>query len=133
MRVRRIGCTLIDATRGQVRELLVGRFFFIQGPLQKLGGLGMPHRLRPGDQGPVGRHLVVLGALTCGNQACIHRGVIEVLFHDRLALFDDAGDAVAMLATDFFVQVLEHLLEPFDLSLRLLQMSLERLPQLGVE
>ena len=76
------------------------------------GGLGVTHRLRPGDQRAVGRHLVVLGALAGGNQARVHRRVVEVLFHDRLAFFDDAGDAVAVLAADLLVQAREHLLEP---------------------
>jgi hypothetical protein len=43
----------------------------------------------------------VLGALAGGDQAGVHRGLVEVLFHDRLAFFDDSGDAVAVFAATF--------------------------------
>jgi len=33
----------------------------------------------------------LLGSLTRRNQAGVHRVVVEVLFHDRLAFFDDPG------------------------------------------
>ena len=45
---------------------------------------------------------------------------------------DDAGDAVAVLARGLLVQRLEHLLEPFDLLPRFLEVRLERVPQLQV-
>ena len=86
-----------------------------------------PIALRPRDQRAVGRHLVVLGALAGGNQAGVHRRLVEVLLHDRLAFLDDAGDAVAVLAAHLFVEAREHLLEPLDLALRLLEVGLERL------
>src|SRR5688500_18470804 len=68
----------------------------------------------------------------CLIAAGIHRGLIEVFFHDRLAFLDDAGDALTMLAAYLFVQALEHPLQARDLALRLLKMAFERLTQLRV-
>ena len=96
----------------------------------RLGGLVVAHAPRPGDERAVRGHLVVLGALAGGNQTRVHRGIVEVLFHDRLAFFDDPGDAVAVLAAHFLVEALEHLLEPLDVSARLLEMRLERRAQI---
>jgi hypothetical protein len=84
--MRRVGCALIDATRRQARKLLVGCLFLVQRLLQKLRGLGVARRLCPGDQRSIRGHLVVvLGALPGRDQARIHRGVIEVLFHSLSA------------------------------------------------
>jgi hypothetical protein len=48
-------------------KLLVGRLFFIKGLLQQLGGFGMAHGPGPRDEGSVGRHFVVLRALSSGD------------------------------------------------------------------
>jgi hypothetical protein len=74
----------------------------------------------------------VFCALARRNQAGVHRGVIEVFFHDRFAFFDDAGDAIAVLAAYLFAEALKDLFQPFNLTLGLLEMALERLTQLGV-
>ena len=71
----------------------------------------------------------MLGALPGGDQTGIHRLVIEVLFHDRFAFLDDAGDAVAMLAAHLLTEALEDPFEAFDLALRLLEMGFERVAQ----
>src|SRR4029078_9526758 len=55
----------------------------------------------------------------------------EVLFHHRLAFLDDALDAVAVLAARLFVQALEDLLEAVDVAPRSLEMTLERVSQVG--
>ena len=73
----------------------------------------------------------MLGALAGGDQAGVHRRVVEVLLHDRLAFLDDAGDAVAVLAARLLVEAPEHLLQPLDLPAGLLEVRLERLAQLG--
>ena len=57
--------------------------------------------------------------------------VVEILFHDRLAFFDDPRDPVAVLAADLFVEALEHLFQAFDLTLRFFEVRLEGLAQLG--
>jgi hypothetical protein len=64
----------------------------------------------------------VLGALPGRDQARIHRRPVEVFGHDRLAFFDDSGDAVAVLAPGALVKAREHLLEPLDVPFRFLQM-----------
>ena len=58
----------------------------------------MSHRLCPGDEGPIRRHLVVLGALTCRDQARVHRRLVGSLVHDRLALFDDTTMDACLIA-----------------------------------
>ena len=115
---------------GERRELLVGRLLLVERLLEQVRRFRVAHGLRPRDQRPVGRHFVVFRALPGGNQAGVHRRLIEVLFHDRLALFDDAGDAVAVLPAHLLLEALEHLFEALDLSLRLFEMRLERLAQL---
>ena len=72
--------------------------------------------LRPGDQRAVRCHLVMLGALPRGDQACVHRRVIEVFFHDRLAFLDDAGNARTVLAARLLIEQLEHALEARDVA-----------------
>ena len=82
---------------------------------------------RPGDQRAVGRDLVVLGPLAGGDQARVHRRLIEVLFHNRLAFFDDAGNAFAVLATNLLREPFEDLFQPLDLTLRFLEVRFKGL------
>lgn len=72
----------------------------------------------------------MLGALPRRNQRGVHRHVVEVLFHDGLAFFDDAGDAVAVLAADFLAERCERPLEPRHLPARFLEVRFERGAQL---
>ena len=71
----------------------------------------------------------MLGALARGNQAGVHRGLVELLFHDRLAFLDDAGDAVTVLALHLLVEAGKHLLQAADLATRFLEMRLECVAQ----
>ena len=112
-------------------ELLVGRLLFVEGLLQEVGRFGVTHGPRPRHQRAVGRHLVVLGTLTRRNQAGVHRVSVEVLFHDRLAFFDDARDPVAVLAAHLLIEALEDLFQAFDLTLRFREMRFEGLAQCG--
>jgi hypothetical protein len=82
-------------------ETLIRPAALLERLLEQIGRVVVPEDFGPRDERAVGGHLVVLGALASGDEARVHRGVVEVLFHDRLALFDDPGDAVAMLASDF--------------------------------
>ena len=59
--------------------------------------------------------------LSRGNQAGVHRGLIEVFFHDGFAFFDDARDPVAVLAAHLLVQAREDMFQPCDLAMRLLK------------
>ena len=129
--MRRVGRFLIDAVLGERRQLLVRGLFLLEVLLEQFGRFVVAHDLRPRDERPVRRHLVVLGALAGRDQAGVHRRVVELLLHDRLALLDDAGNAVAVLALDLFVEAGKHALEALDLTARLLEMSLERRAQLG--
>jgi hypothetical protein len=126
VRVRRVSRTLIDAAFGQRRQLLVGRLLFIERLLQERGGLGVTHRLRPRDERAVSGHLVVFRALSRGDQAGVHRGLVELLFHDGHAFVDDPGDPVTALAPHLFVQAPEHLFQTSDLPQRFLEMRLEQ-------
>ena len=129
--VRRVGGLLIDAALGEGRQLLVGGLFLVERLLQQIRGLVVAHRARPGHQRAVCGHLVVLGTLAGGNQARVHRRLVEVLLHDRLAFLDDAGNAVAVLAAHLLLEALEHLFQALDVSARLLEVRLERRAQLG--
>ena len=71
--------------------------------------------LRAHDQRAMRRHLIVFSALPARNQAGIHGVGVEVFIHDGLAFLDDAGDAVAVLATWPFTEAFEDLLEPGNL------------------
>jgi hypothetical protein len=73
----------------------------------------------------------VLGSLASRNQAGIHSGLVEVLFHHSLALLDDAGDAVTVFASYFLVEGVEHLLQALDLSGCLFQVCFERLAKIS--
>src|SRR4029079_3820345 len=106
LRMRRVGGVLVDAAFGERRQLLVRRLLLVQRLLQQLDGIGVPHRLGPGDQRAVGGHLVVLGALAGRDQAGVHRGLVEVLFHDRLTIFYDFQNAVAVFAAHLPVEAL---------------------------
>ena len=127
--MRGVGGTLVDAAFGESRQLLVSRLLLVERLLQQIGCLGVSHGARPRDQGAVRGHLVVLGPLARGNQACVHRRLIEVLFHDRLAFFNDAGNAVAVFAANSLVEALEDTLQPIDLASGLLEMRFKRVAQ----
>ena len=118
---------LIDAAFGEPGQFLVGRLLFVERLLQELCGFGVAHRLRPRDERAVGGHLVVLRSLAGSNQAGVHRGLIEVFCHDRVAFFDDAGDAVAVFAAGLLVESLEHLFEALNLPAGLLEVRFEGL------
>src|SRR5688572_4782671 len=110
---------LIDAALGKLRELVVGRLLFVERLLQQLRGVGVPQGLCPGYQRPVCGHLVVLHALCGGDDTGIHRVIVEVLFEYRLSLFDDAGDAITVLAASLFIEAGKHLLQAGHLVTRL--------------
>ena len=109
------GRLLVDAAFGQGREFLVGGLLFVQRRLQQSGRVDVPHRVGPGHQRAIGGHLVVFRALPGSDQARVHRGLVELLVHDRLALFDDPRDPVAVLAAHLLVQHPEDGLQAFDL------------------
>jgi 23S rRNA pseudouridine1911/1915/1917 synthase len=69
----------------------------------------------------------VLRPLRAGNQRGIEHGAVE-LFDRRVALLDDADNAVAFLAARLFAHDPKDLLEPCDLSLRFPQMISKRRP-----
>ena len=112
------------------RQLRIRRLFFIERLLEQVGGLAVSHHLGPGDERPVCRHLIVLGALAGSDEAGIHGRLVEVFLEDRLALLDDAGDAVAMLAPDPLVKAREHLFETIDVAFRLFEVRFECRPEL---
>ncbi len=129
--MRRARGLLVDAAFGERAELLVGSLLFVKDFLKKVGRLLVAHTARPGDERAVGGHLVVLRALPRGNQARVHRRLVKVLAHDRLAFFDDPRDAVAMFAARLLFDAFEDLLEPLDVSKRFLEMGFERRAQFG--
>ena len=55
----------------------------------------------------------------------------QAAVHDGLALFDDAGNALAVFRTRLFTQRLEDLVEAIDMAARLFQMGFESVAQLG--
>ena len=130
--MRRVGSLLIDPALGNSPQLLVGRLFLVEHFLQQIRRLAcVPCRAptRPACRRPPSRSArrAVPAAIRHG----VHGRLIEFLVHDRLAFFDDAGDAIAVFAASLFVEAFEHLFEPVDLPLRFFEMRLERLPQFG--
>jgi hypothetical protein len=123
--------TLVDASLGERRELLVRCLLLVERLLEEIGRFGVAHDLCPRNQRPIGGHLVVFSTLTARYQARIHRGLVEVLLYDVVALFDDAGDPVTVFATYFLIKALEHLFETLDLSSCFLEVVLERGTQVG--
>src|SRR4051794_18274912 len=71
----------------------------------------------------------MLRSLASRDQARIHGRIVEVLFHDGGALFDDPFHAVAVLPPNLLAQSFEYLLDPLDVAARLLQMRLERITE----
>src|SRR4030095_6569109 len=107
LRMGSVRSTLVDARLGKRRELLVRRLLLVERLLEKIDRFGVAHGLCPRNQRPISGHLVVLGTLTARDQARIHRGLVEILLHDVVALFDDAGDPVTVFATYFLIEALE--------------------------
>ncbi len=131
LRMRGFGRILIDPALGNRRQLLVRGLFFLERFLKQRRGLIVAHRLRPGDERAVRRHLVVFGALPGGYQARVHGRLVEVFLHDRLAFFDDAGNALAVLAARLLAERFEHLLQAFDLAAGLLEVRLEGIAEIS--
>jgi hypothetical protein len=67
----------------------------------------------------------VLDLLGGCDEGCVQDRRIRVLFHHLLALFDQAGHSGAPLPLGRNAEQLECLVQPFDLSLGLLEMLLE--------
>src|SRR4051794_29936298 len=124
------GGALVDAPLGERGKLLVRGLLLVEVLLQQRSRVAVAHRAGPGDERAVCRHLVVFAALAGSDEAGVHRRVVEVLVHDRLALLDDALDAVAVPAAHFFVEAGEHPLEPQDVAAGFFQVRLERVAQL---
>src|SRR6185436_204304 len=101
-RRRRIRGVLVDAVFSERGEFLVGGFLFVERFFEQTHDFLVTERSGPRDQGAVRGHLIMLGALPSGDQARIHGGLVEILLHRVLAFFDDAGNAVAVLAAHLF-------------------------------
>src|SRR4029453_914959 len=110
--MRRISCFPVDPVFRKRRQFLIRRFLFLQRFLQKIRSFGMTHRAGPGHQRAVRGHLIMLRPLAASDQAGIHRGFVEVLFHHRFAFIDNARDTVAMFAPHLLVEAPENLLPP---------------------
>jgi hypothetical protein len=82
--------------------------------LQELRGFSHAELLRPGDEGPVTRDLVVFDGLRAGQDAGIMRVRLLELLHDLLSLLDQSEDGGAGLAARWLLDQLEHLLEFFS-------------------
>jgi hypothetical protein len=65
-----------------------------------------------------------------GEQAGIEGRFALVLFHDFLALIEDAFDGVALLAARWLAEQIEYLLQAPDLAFRLVMMFFECRPKL---
>jgi hypothetical protein len=72
----------------------------------------------------------VLDRLRGGEQAGIEGRFALVLFHDFLALIEDAFDGVALLAARRLAEQVEYLLQAPDLAFRLIMMFFECRPML---
>ena len=121
---------LIDPALGELRQLFVCGLLLVEVFLQKRRRVSVAHRLCPCDQGAIGCDLVMLRALTRGNQTGVERRIIEVFLHEGLAFFDDARDTFAVLPAHFLLETFEHLFQAFDLTFCLFEMRLERLAQI---
>src|SRR5581483_10858495 len=97
----------------------------------QLGGFGHAELVGPCDERAVARHLVMLDGLTRGDHAGIAHGPRPGLAHDLLPLLDQALDGLAGLAAGRPVHEGEDALQALDLALRLLEMVLERAPELA--
>jgi len=72
----------------------------------------------------------VLGSLARRDQARIHRRLIEPLLHDGLPFLDDARNTVTMFTARLLAKVGKDLLQPHDLSARLVEVRFERRPKI---
>ena len=73
----------------------------------------------------------MLDSLAGRNQAGVHRRLVEVLVHDGLPFFENAGDAVAVFALHLFAEPFHDLFEPLDVTARLFEVGFERIPENG--
>ena len=74
----------------------------------------------------------MLDALGGGDQGCVEDVGVGALLHHLLAFLEQPFHALAVVTGELLTRSLSDLLETAKLLLRLLQMCLERLTQLGV-
>jgi hypothetical protein len=95
-------------------------------------GLVVAQHLGVGAEAAVGGDLVVLDLLRGHDEGRVLHGRIGVLLEDLLALFDQAGHAVALFPLRGVAKQLEDLLQTPDLALGLGPMLLECCLEVGI-
>ena len=81
---------------------------------------------------PRSGHLVVLGALSRGDDASVTHRVFSIFFKHVTAFFDDPGHASTVLAAWVLVEQFEDLLEATNLFLGLAEVGLQCSAELGI-
>src|SRR5258708_4990461 len=110
---------------GQLRELFVSFFLFLEGLVQQSARFALAQQVRPSPHAAVSRDLVMLDALRGGDQRSIHNFALEILLHDFLALLDKAHHAGAFFAGRFLAEVVKDFLQAIHVAAGLLQVFLE--------
>src|SRR5262249_45596238 len=106
---------------GQLGQLLVGLFFFVEGFLQHFGGLALAEHLGIRAHAAVAGNFVVLHPLGSRDQSGVEHVRLGIFFHHLAPLFDQSFHAFASLAARPDAEILENLFQPFDVSFRLLE------------
>src|SRR5215210_124885 len=122
---------LVHMGFGELRELLVGHLFFLESPLQERRMHLLAEHLGVGADRAVAGDLVVLDPLRGGDEAGVdHLGIALHLDH-LVAFLDQPLHPLARMPLGTVAQVLEDLLQAAHLLLRLPQMLLETLLEIG--
>src|SRR5918996_5566203 len=122
---------LVDLGDRQLVELLVGSLLLVQGRLEELFDVLLAQRVGERADRAVRGDLVMLDLLRADDQGGIEDlGGLDLLDH-LLGLLDQALHRLAALAARADVELLEYLVQALDLTVGLVEMMLERLPQLG--
>src|SRR5690606_26856635 len=121
---------LVDRTRRELVQLLVGGLLLGQGLAEQVRNLVIAESLGEGMQRAVAGDLVMLDLLRSYDEGAIEHLRILDLFHLLLGFLDQAFHGFTLLATAALVEELEDLFEPVNLPLGLLEVHFDRLLQL---
>src|SRR5215210_2922939 len=128
----RSGRLWVDLAFGDGGQLLICRLLLIQGLLQHARAVLAAELLRPGNQGAVAGNLVVLHRLRGRQESRVERVFIRHLAGNFVRLLHEPVESRAIYAFGRMPVHLEDLLEPRNLILCLLEVSLKATAQLRV-
>jgi hypothetical protein len=106
-------------------ELGVCRLFLVQVGREKTYDLVVTEFFGPCDQRPVTTHFVVLDRLGVRDDSGVQHGLVLDLAGRLVGFLNDAVDRWTLRPAGLLAELLENLVKPLDLLVRLLKMALQ--------